>query len=264
MPHYSPRRPPPSPQNTEDTATAAPPEELALYSIVREPADDWYGDMPAEHRVTLQVMDQDGNKRPATSLFEWFQQFFIEQCALVAALQDAGIYCEEEGYSQLANADGFEVPTLRTCGTWATHLDHRPEYLVQERRQVERELRVARVVLDHKAIPQDVIDMYVKPLLVPDIATSFPCKPSGLSSFFNSLYYGDEDENMSAHVFKSGGSEEQRRVFVEIETMEGGDYFAGYAISSRAAGIHQFLWERIQKASPWGYRSDSADSDEWV
>ena len=48
------------------------------------------GEDGMEEETVLQVMQQDGVMRPATSIYEWLQQFCIEQCALLVQVAPCG------------------------------------------------------------------------------------------------------------------------------------------------------------------------------
>ena len=80
-------------------------------------------DGPHTSKHTLEVMLTDGTKRPARSIFEWLQQFCVEQVTLRTALRKRGIGVPPVGSSNaempclLAYADDFEVPQMfnRVC-----------------------------------------------------------------------------------------------------------------------------------------------------
>lgn len=61
-------------------------------------------------------MTRDGSLRPARTVFEWFQQFVIEQCAMVIAVEEAMPEYFTKGYNlvpcEMALSDGVVVPQV--------------------------------------------------------------------------------------------------------------------------------------------------------
>ena len=72
---------------------------------------------------TVPTCAQDGSIRPARSIYEWLQQFVIEQCAVLLAVPQACLYKDGEDWElpcQLGNADGYRPPTMQSmkCAQW--------------------------------------------------------------------------------------------------------------------------------------------------
>ena len=71
-------------------------------------------DSPPEHSFyKLKVMQQDGTMRDARGLYEWIQQFCIEQCALLIGMQEKGVKVDLSEWGDmeacaLAVADRFD------------------------------------------------------------------------------------------------------------------------------------------------------------
>ena len=71
-------------------------------------------DSPPEHSFyKLKVMQQDGTMRDARGLYEWIQQFCIEQCALLIGMQEKGVKVDLTEWGDmeacaLAVADRFD------------------------------------------------------------------------------------------------------------------------------------------------------------
>ena len=100
--------------------------------------------------VILSVMMKDGSKRPARDIYEWLQQYCVEQCAVLLALKEqlpkgampVDLPC------QLGNADGYKAPqVLMGCASWWTEHGKGQVFdrLVHEWRRTER---TAAIVLD--------------------------------------------------------------------------------------------------------------------
>lgn len=83
--------------------------------------------LPPEHSFyKLKVMQQDGTMRDARGLYEWIQQFCIEQCALLIGMQEKGVKVDLSEWGDmeacaLAVADRFDVPQhCMGCARWWT------------------------------------------------------------------------------------------------------------------------------------------------
>jgi hypothetical protein len=91
------------------TAAASAPPQIVMTSM--------WGSMPRQehhyHVYNLQVMARDGTMRPARTVFEWVQQFIIEQCAMVIAVEESGAKVPEyRAPCEMARADGVDVPQV--------------------------------------------------------------------------------------------------------------------------------------------------------
>ena len=98
------------------------------------------------HR-TLYVMKKDGSKRPARDIYEWLQQFCVEQCAVLLALAEQMPAFAEDLPCQLGRADGYKAPQLcMGCARWWTKHQGQPfadepelfDRLVRDWRRTER------------------------------------------------------------------------------------------------------------------------------
>ena len=78
------------------------------------------------HHHALYVIKKDGSKRQACDIYEWLQQFSVEQCAVLLALAEqmpafAESKCQEDLPCQLGRADGYKAPQLcMGCARWWT------------------------------------------------------------------------------------------------------------------------------------------------
>ena len=179
--------------------------------------------MPQWGCDVLSVMAQDGSKRPAASLYEWVQQFCVEQCAALIALEEHGHDTSGKIPCALAEEDGFTVPQgCMGCGRWWTdgslfaklvrdtacpppcctslhslthsHSPHPHPHVplqVKDRRQYEMEYRAACVVISwQEQLPIDMMDA-LKPFIVGEMATTFPVPGSSLEDFMVRIGTGE-------------------------------------------------------------------------
>ena len=148
----------------------------------------------------LQVMTRDGTMRFARSLFEWFQQLFVEQCAVVVAFKDNSVVDKYgRGVPFQLDGDGIKPPVnCMGCAGWWTEYPGprwkgRPrtlfDKLVKTRRQAELEVRVARIVLPKAAGAGPLLFELVEPFLRPPPVASFPCAPAELGSFLQDHFH---------------------------------------------------------------------------
>ena len=148
----------------------------------------------------LQVMTRDGTMRFARSLFEWFQQLFVEQCAVVVAFKDNSVVDKYgRGVPFQLDGDGIKPPdNCMGCAGWWTEYPGprwkgRPrtlfDKLVKTRRQAELEVRVARIVLPKAAGAGPLLFELVEPFLRPPPVASFPCAPAELGSFLQDHFH---------------------------------------------------------------------------
>ena len=196
----------------------------------------------------LQVMTRDGTMRFARSLFEWFQQLFVEQCAVVAAFKDNSVV-DKYGRGipfQLAG-DGIEPPNgCMGCAQWwieypGPRWKGRPrtlfDKLVKMRRQAELEVRVARIVLPKAAGAGPLLFELVEPFLRPPPVASFPCAPAALGSFLqdhfhemggNIWWHPPSSSTQSPGYFTEGDHEDGAYSYYAIsETPQSLDELAG-------------------------------------
>ena len=70
-------------------------------------------------------MKKDGSKRPARDIYEWLQQFCVEQCAVLLALAEQMPTFTDDLPCQLGRADGYKAPQLcMGCARWWTEHGH--------------------------------------------------------------------------------------------------------------------------------------------
>lgn len=158
-----------------------------LYGFIEE--------TPTYEVTQLQVMMQDGTMRPARDIFEWFQQFAIEQCAIIIALEQelpqiltqySSIPC------QVPRADGINVPQhCMGCAAWWTEHDGIFAELIRVRRGAERDVRLAAVLFQKLVFAQaHELALLVEPFLKPSpVASSFPCARDEVGSFMTRANY---------------------------------------------------------------------------
>ena len=187
------------------------------------------------HR-TLYVMKKDGSKRPACDIYEWLQQFCVEQCAVVLALAEQmpafGHYPEEDLPCQLGRADGYKAPQLcmGCAGWWTRHQgQHFPSAdepvfnrLVRDWRRTERP---AEIVLAQVHPEGFLLFQLIQPFLqLPPMATHFPCTRAKLGDFIEEISVGEQP---SSYRRESNGAE----VFVEQDYEDG--LLGGYFLSNQ-------------------------------
>ena len=176
------------------------------------------------HR-TLYVMKKDGSKRPARDIYEWLQQFCVEQCAVLLALAEQMPAFAEDLPCQLGRADGYEAPQLcMGCAGWWTKHQGQPfadepelfDRLVRDWRRTER--------------PAAIVLAQVHPegfqpfLQLPPMATHFPCTRAKLGDFIEEI---SEGEQPSSYRKESNGEE----LFIEQDYEDG--LLGGYFLSNR-------------------------------
>jgi len=154
----------------------------------------------------LKVMQQNGELRNARNLYEWVQQFCVEQCALLLGMEAKGV--EHIKAHHVARSHGQMGPDMRACALFAADCYELPDFvpvverwwtsiplfsgLIKARRAEETVARAARVVLQ-KVHPQGhVISGLVEPYLKPPMATSFPCAPEDLKKWLAMEIGGSE------------------------------------------------------------------------
>tara|TARA_B110001452_G_scaffold131181_1_gene108979 strand:- start:162 stop:947 length:786 start_codon:yes stop_codon:yes gene_type:complete len=177
--------------------------------------------------VILSVMMKDGSKRPARDIYEWLQQYCVEQCAVLLALKEqlpkgampVDLPC------QLGNADGYKAPqVLMGCASWWTEHGKGQVFdrLVHEWRRTER---TAAIVLDKVHPEGNVLFDLIQPFLkLPPMATHFPCTRENLGSFIEEISCGE----YPSHYHKDSDSLE---LFTETDFEDGlqGGYFLSQA-----------------------------------
>ena len=170
----------------------------------------------------MEVMLTDGTKRPARSIFEWLQQFCVEQVALRTALRKRGVAvpeddddedCLEEMPCLLARADKFRVPQLcMGCGDWWTmwNLCKKEEKEVLEAHRIALMTACAAKIVLQKLDLTNTIWKLIEPLVTPtwkQSLQSFPCKKDDVATFITHISSGEcpkrffqkkDDENAEA------------------------------------------------------------------
>ena len=132
-------------------------------------------------------MTMDGELKPALDIFDWLQQHFIEQCALVVELIKEGIALPQNLPCQLAYADGgYVAPRWMECAGWWSDASLYAE-LVRERRRAFSEVAAARIVLEKIHPCGHQIFELLKPKLGPAPLSEFPCEKARLGEFMEGL-----------------------------------------------------------------------------
>lgn len=187
----------------DDSPPTTAPRGLLLSSHAIDVCAAGRGKDPRVHR--LLVMKKDGTKRGARDIYEWLQQFCVEQCAVLLALQEELPAFTKDSYMplpcQLGRADGYEAPQLcMGCASWWTDqgwndgksYKDEPELFNRLVRDWRRTERPAQIVLA-KVHPQGALLFeLVQPFLqLPPMATHFPCTRDKLGSFIEEVSAGE-------------------------------------------------------------------------
>ncbi|XRB18551.1 hypothetical protein RI054_18g83970 [Pseudoscourfieldia marina] len=154
----------------------------------------------------MEVMLTDGTKRPARSIFEWLQQFCIEQVTLRTALRKRGVAvpkddddddCLEDMPCLLARADQYQVPQLcMGCGDWWTvwSLCKKEEKEVLEAHRSALMTACAAKIVIEKIDTTNTIWKLIEPLVTPtwkESLQSFPCKKDDVATFITHISLGE-------------------------------------------------------------------------
>jgi hypothetical protein len=217
----------------------APPPSLRgllLSSHAVDMCEAGRGKDPSVH--LLLVMKKDGTKRVARDIYEWLQQFCVEQCAVLLALEEEFPAFTKDSSSclplpcQLGRADGYAAPQLcMGCARWWTDqgwnedksYKDEPELFNRLVRDWRRTERPAQIVLA-KVHPQgDLLFELVQPYLqLPPMATHFPCTREELGSFIEEVSSGEYPSN----YWKKRNGEEIFNEFDEEDGLTGGYWLA--------------------------------------
>ena len=187
------------------------------------------------HHHALYVMKKDGSKRQACDIYEWLQQFCVEQCAVLLALAEqmpafAESECQEDLPCQLGRADGYKAPQLcMGCARWwrqgQPFADCEPELFDRLVRDWRRTERPAAIVLAQVHPEGFLLFQLIQPFLqLPPMATHFPCTRAKLGDFIEEI---SEGEQPSSYRKESNGAE----VFVEQDYEDG--LLGGYFLSNQ-------------------------------
>ena len=183
------------------------------------------------HHHCLFVMKKDGSMRPARDIYEWLQQYCVEQCAVLLALAEQIPTFTEPLPCQLGRADGYAAPQLcMGCASWWTdhgwndNVSHKdePKLFNKLLRDWRRTERPAAIVLAQVHAQGALLFELIQPFLVlPPMATHFPCTRAKLGAFLEEI---SEGEYPSEYKKKNSDSTE---VFTERDSEDGllGGYF---------------------------------------
>ena len=177
------------------------------------------------------VMKKDGSKRPARDIYEWLQQFCVEQCAVLLALAEQMHAFAEDLPCQLGRADGYKAPQLcMGCAGWWTKHQGQPfadepelfDRLVRDWRRTERP---AAIVLAQVHPEGFLLFQLIQPFLqLPPMATHFPCTRAKLGDSIEEI---SEGEQPSSYRKDSDGAD----VFIEKDQEDG--LLGGYFLSNK-------------------------------
>lgn len=212
------------------------------------------------HRLAkLRVMMKNGARRHARNLFEWVQQYVIEQCAASIALRDAG-KPDDVVPCQLGDADGYSPPPrVDRLGRWWTR---GPVYasLVRRRRRCEMDVRLARLAEAHVPGLQVLRGTffgepwYARYLLAP--WASFPCAPERLGEFLLDFQDGVGDDWELNAGNDNPEPLELNAAHLEcahVMTYLGDDsaIIAGYALTTKADDDSAYWYHRATCPDNW-------------
>ena len=201
---------------------------LSSHAVDHVP-DGGRGEGPHHH--ALYVMKKDGSKREACDIYEWLQQFCVEQCAVLLALAEQMPAFAEDLPCQLGRADGYKAPQLcMGCADWWTkHGQHtwcnEPDLFDRLVRDWRRTERPAAIVLAQVHPEGFLLFQLIQPFLqLPPMATHFPCTRAKLGDFIEEISVGEQP---SSYRKQSNGEE----VFIEQDYEDG--LLGGYFLSNR-------------------------------
>ena len=172
-----------------------------------------------ENEYELLVMMQNGIKRPARDMYEWVQQYCVEQCALYIALDDLvpqQVQTMVNTYMdipcQLPEADGYSAPQLcMSCGNWwnlwstgSLDVEDCFHALVRERRHLEMTARAARIVLSKRRSEGHLLYSLIEPFLLEPMAETFPCTRANLGDFLEKISVGEHGGNYKTFTSRFG------------------------------------------------------------